>query len=648
MARFNTRGIRDKGTSPVTTAGVAATSFEGGDGYERDAKSELYVAALSTLNEPTFYEDADTRNERLDGLVGKVADDDEWLRGLIHWLRTDAGMRSAPTMIAIAAVHARLSRGIHGGNRSLVRAAIERLDEAPGALAAWIDLYGKPVPNAVKRAVADALVDLLHERSYLKWRGTIANGSISLRDAILMTHPRARTAAQNKLFKVVLDRAYDSTTDISGLPVLEARARFDALPIDDKRLAALDATKVGNAGLTHEIISGLFPRGWAASTALSHDDADWGPFSHGISWPAWRDGCRERPESLGVGGIPWPAWRALLNAGMGAVAVRMNLRRMLSTGVSDRADLGAIIHGLKGGASSYRPMPIETWSALRAFDEPSGLDCGGAEHSGARHIIRRALSEQLSDSLANVPALPGRTLILVDSSGSMGAPRSAHSTMTWYDVAALFGVSLALRAEHARLVRFDTETHDVDLAGVASLDDAMKRMSRPYGGTDIESALRAYDGEDRVILITDEQSAYKVDDVIPRNIPVFTWNLGGYRIAAMESKPYRTVIGGGLTDLGFQLIPAIENGYHANWPWLDGAPVSTEATGPDPVRAAAATEHAPAPAPVIDSPVDHDGGDGTTSDSTAANTNDGADTGLTAWEKEMLRESRVPTYERLL
>ena len=631
MARFNTRGIRDKGTSPVVTTGAPAATFEAGAGYERDAKSELYVAALSTFNEPTFYEDADTRNKRLDGLVGKVADDDEWLRGLIHWLRTDAGMRSAPTLIALAAVHARLSRGIHGGNRPLVRAAIARLDEAPGALAAWIDLYGKPVPNAVKRAVADALVDLLHERSYLKWRGAIDSGSISLRDAILMTHPRARTAAQNKLFKVVLDSAYDSTTDISGLPVLEARARFDALPINDKRLASTDPLKVREAGLTHEIVSGLFPREGGAS------------------------------------GMPFAAWFALLRAGMGAVAVRMNLRRMLSTGVSERSDIDAIIDGIKGGASSYRPMPIETWSALHALDEPAPLT-GAMNHRIAAalhaldepaddaahvnpialHSIRDALSKQLADSLANVPALPGRTLILVDSSGSMGSLRSAHSTMTWYDVAALFGVSLALRAEHARLVRFDMEPHGVDLGGVASLDDAMKRMGYAWGGTDIDSALRAYDGEDRVILITDEQSAYKVDDVIPRNIPVFTWNLGGYRTAAMESKPYRTVIGGGLTDLGFQLIPAIENGYHANWPWLDSTPVSTETTGPDPVRAAAAIEHALAPATVIDSPVDHDGGDGTTSDSTSANTDDGADTGLMAWEDDMLRKPRVPSYERLL
>jgi hypothetical protein len=249
--------------------------------------------------------------------------------------------------------------------------------------------------------------------------------------------------------------------------------------------------------------------------------------------------------------------------------------------------------------------------ALRALDEPA--DDAAHVDPIALHSIRGALSKQLADSLANVPALPGRTLILVDSSGSMGSLRSAHSTMTWYDVAALFGVSLALRAERARLVRFDMEPHDVDLDGVASLDDAMKRMGYAYGGTDIGSALRAYDGEDRVILITDEQSAYEVDDVIPRNIPVFTWNLGGYRTAAMESKPYRTVIGGGLTDLGFQLIPAIENGYHANWPWLDSTPVSTETTGVDQVRVAAAT----APAPVADSPADHDGGDGTTLDSTS-------------------------------
>jgi hypothetical protein len=46
---------------------------------------------------------------------------------------------------------------------------------------------------------------------------------------------------------------------------------------------------------------------------------------------------------------------------------------------------------------------------------------------------------------ANIPELPGRTLILIDTSASMGQPLSRKSTMTMVQAAALFGLATGIR-----------------------------------------------------------------------------------------------------------------------------------------------------------------------------------------------------------
>ncbi len=59
------------------------------------------------------------------------------------------------------------------------------------------------------------------------------------------------------------------------------------------------------------------------------------------------------------------------------------------------------------------------------------------------------LERALGHSLASVPALPGRTLVLVDRSGSMFSSRmSDRSELNRADAAAVFGTALAVRAAH--------------------------------------------------------------------------------------------------------------------------------------------------------------------------------------------------------
>src|SRR5690606_31742406 len=82
-----------------------------------------------------------------------------------------------------------------------------------------------------------------------------------------------------------------------------------------------------------------------------------------------------------------------------------------------------------------------------------------------------ALERALHASLCHVPALPGRTLILVDLSGSMQSPTAgALSALTRADAAKVFGAALALRAASPTLVWFDSDSGQVRVPpGIALL-----------------------------------------------------------------------------------------------------------------------------------------------------------------------------------
>ena len=52
MARMNTKRTSKDGRSPITSEATASgRTFEGAPGFAREAKSELFLAAVSSLNE---------------------------------------------------------------------------------------------------------------------------------------------------------------------------------------------------------------------------------------------------------------------------------------------------------------------------------------------------------------------------------------------------------------------------------------------------------------------------------------------------------------------------------------------------------------------------------------------------------------------
>jgi hypothetical protein len=528
MSKYNNSSARARtGLGPVTSASTSTTTtFNGANGYVRDAKSELFLAAVSDFGgEATFYESADNRSDRIKRLTHEVAvKDPEWVANFTNWLREEANLRTISLTIALEGAKALNKANVPGG-RKLVSGSIRRADEAGEALAYWMANFGRKIPSAVKRGIADGAVKSFNEYSLAKY--DTASHGFRFGDVIELTHPSPRDEKQSDLFKFALDRRRDASAEPSeSLGMLQKRKAFLALSGAEKRKLvdsgdALDVLK--EAGLTWEVLGSTIE-----------------------------------------GGMDAKAWEAVIPS-MGYMALLRNLRNFEQAGVSKGvlAQVAARIADPEEVAKS-RQLPFRFLAAYNAN----------------RDSLRWGfpLEEALNASLANVPVLDD-TLILVDRSGSMFGSPSKSTQLTFADSAAIFGTALALRGNRNTLVQFGSTSKIVQFNKHDSVLTTLKKFT-DLGGTRTRAAIQAnFDPRKhkRVILVTDEQAnGYyysgwnrvqgDVLEDIPANVPTYTWNLVGYAAGYGESKPNRTYLGG-LSDQAFKLIPLLEAGYDAGWPW---------------------------------------------------------------------------------
>lgn len=275
MSKFNTHKSRPAIKSgPMTTTGPAAT-YEGGVGFKRDTKSELFLLAVTNMvGEDTFYEKAQKRDDRFVNLIRQVVlEDPAWAYSFLGWLRNKANMRSASVVFAAEAVKARLDAKVTSGfshprpgddgewptytTRSFIRQGMARADEPGELMAYWTSKYGKTLPKPVKRGVADAVTALFNEYSYSKYG---KGDGYQLADLVDLVHPTPRTPEQGDLFKHALDVRHGRNPLVPpSLPMLQSRDALMSIPQDERRklMAAPDFdAQLKHAGLTWEALSG--------------------------------------------------------------------------------------------------------------------------------------------------------------------------------------------------------------------------------------------------------------------------------------------------------------------------------------------------------------------------------------------------------
>ncbi|MFB8085178.1 TROVE domain-containing protein [Streptomyces sp. NPDC055992] len=513
-------------TRPVPGSTVRnPRTYEGGPAYVREPREELFLLAVTHfVSQDTFYESGAYREDRYTALVARLAvEHPAWTAGLLRWLRAEGNMRTASLTGAAAYVRARLAAGSCEGpsNRSVVDSVLQRADEPGELLAHWTATYGRAIPQPVKRGVADAVRRLYTSRSLLKY--DTPSKDFRFGDVLNLVHasPDPAKPWQGPLFRYALDRRHhpERAEAPAGDRLLTAQRALLGTPADERRALITGpggAERLAEAGLTWESVAG------------------------------WLHG----PMDAAV-------WEALIPV-MGPMALLRNLRNFDEAGIADAVAerVAARIADPEEVARS-RQFPFRYLAAH--------------QHAGPRWAD--ALEAALGHSLGNVPALPGRTLVLVDRSDSMFWDTfSERSTLSRADAAAVFGTALALRAEQADLVEFGWRSTPVPYASGEPVLDVLKRFHR-LGGTDTTKALRThYRDHDRVLIVTDEQAlpyGPQGPDPVPRRVPVHTWNLAGYRPAHGPTGPNRHTFGG-LTDAAFRMAVLIENGRRAGWPWAAG------------------------------------------------------------------------------
>lgn len=538
MSRFNT-AVKTGVRSPIITTTTASATALGGSGFERDPRSELFLLAVSNMANPSgaFHEDGTARDARFVSLLRSVAADTEWVRGFVGFLRNEANMRSASIIAAAEIVKARLDLKI-AGSRDIISAALQRADEPGELLAYWTAMHGRNIPSPVKRGISDALQRLYTERSYLKWDSEAKGWRYA--DVLQYVHPEPKAEWQSVLFKHVLNERYAPGGEIPELlGTLRARAALMATPVEER--SNVTAGQLAEAGMTWESLAG------------------------------WLQGPMDAK-----------AWEAAIPS-MGYMALLRNLRNFDQAGIGKNArrEVEDKLTDPEQVAKS-RQLPMRFLSAYRATRDSGTVTAWGP-----------VIEEALNLSLANVPALNGRTLVLVDLSGSMyNSTLSDRSGLRFVDAASVFGAAVARRCERADLVGFGSTTQDYQFTAASSLLPLASQLVETVctmqgygrqiglGGTDTIGALQSKfrpGYHDRIVIVTDEQYqswggygsvAGSVDSLLDKfKVPAYTWNLAGYKTGQAQSGGRKRHTFGGLSDTAFKMIPLLEQGEHQTWPW---------------------------------------------------------------------------------
>src|SRR6202142_4443242 len=191
--------------------------------------------------------------------------------------------------------------------------------------------------------------------------------------------------------------------------------------------------------------------------------------------------------ALSSGAEKREAWQRLLAANkLGALALLRNLRNMREADVEEELVLSAL-----RSVNAARVLPFRFLAAARYAPQ-----------------WEETLEQAMLKCVAGQEKLAGKTIVLVDVSGSMTAPLSRRSEMQRTDAA--YGLAVLLReiGEKVSMFSFSDDLVEVPARRGFALRDAID-ASQVHNGTYLGKAveeLNRRERYDRLIVISDEQA----------------------------------------------------------------------------------------------------------------------------------------------
>ena len=170
----------------------------GAPAYSMDAKSKLVTQVLcSFFDEEQFY--GKNTEDMTQTIKRVIADEPQFVSNLAVFARRVFNMRSVSHVLTAYLAH-------ETSGKPYVRRTIEgitlRGDDLTEVMAFYLSAFGKPIPNSLRRAIADKLVTF-DEYTLAKYKGD--NKAVKMRDLICLCRPKPETPEQSVLFKRCLE-----------------------------------------------------------------------------------------------------------------------------------------------------------------------------------------------------------------------------------------------------------------------------------------------------------------------------------------------------------------------------------------------------------------------------------------------------------
>src|SRR4051812_20267091 len=208
MAKFSILPfLSRKATVPNTV------NYESGRAFIQTAKLELVSIMLTTFLEDEFYRTEKQTTARIRELIGKVGDSRFVAKAAIYARHTH-GMRSVSHLVA-----GELAKTVKGApwTKRFYNQVVRRPDDVVEILGYYLAIYGRPVPNALKKGLGLAL-GRFDEYQLAKYRRD--HSLFKLVDAVNLVRPRA-TPAISKLVRGELAPAQTWETKLAQAGVAE-------------------------------------------------------------------------------------------------------------------------------------------------------------------------------------------------------------------------------------------------------------------------------------------------------------------------------------------------------------------------------------------------------------------------------------------
>jgi 60 kDa SS-A/Ro ribonucleoprotein len=233
------------------------TNYEGANAFSMTPEMELYTAVVTSTLSDKFYEGGAERVVRIRTLIQKC--DALFVAQLAVYAREKMHLRSMPLVLAIEL--AKVNNGDDLVSR-LISRIIQRADELTETLTYYELANGRTgqtkglnkLSKQVQRGVANAF-NKFDEYQFGKYN---RDGSIKLKDALFIAHPKAKDAIQQAIFdKIVKDELatpYTWETELSALgQVKYANDVEKAQAFTAKWETLIDSNKVGYMALMRNL-----------------------------------------------------------------------------------------------------------------------------------------------------------------------------------------------------------------------------------------------------------------------------------------------------------------------------------------------------------------------------------------------------------